>query len=398
MFKHLYQILQIIVLFLCLSSCVGDDSFFQEENSTTTIVSSTATVTILNNFNDTINIISENNQCFRFSYPITMGYNTGSEIVIENYEALVNVISSQTTNFNITGIEFPVTIFFNTDNTPIIAEDENSLINIVRDCGNNTIRDDIDIFLNNCFTFDYPITLLDVNQNEVNINSNDELTAFYDDQGSSYQPDFVFPINLITISTQENNIIENYFEFYSIIALCDPLCPELDFTFEILNNSLLEYQFEASFLNLEDTESYSWFLNGEFIELDGPGNNGDNLLTITFDQPGLKEICIQAETVSCPTGVLFCQEILIETECLNLSFSRDGNVLFADFEGIDTIEFYQWSIDGDFAEAEGTNNNGDNQFSLENLAPGTYNICITYETPECPNPFDNEFCQQIIIE
>ena len=155
----------------------------------------------------------------------------------------------------------------------------------------------------------------------------------------------------------------------------------------------------ADFEGINTIEVYEWFIDDELVDSEGINNNGDNQLSLENLEPGTYEICTFYETPVCPLGVSFCQEIVIEedSECLELAFSRDGNTLFADFEGIDTIESYEWSVDGVFAEAEGTNNNGDNQFSLENLAPGTYDICITYETPECPNPSDNAFCAQITI-
>lgn len=154
----------------------------------------------------------------------------------------------------------------------------------------------------------------------------------------------------------------------------------------------------ADFEGIDTVAFYEWQINGNPTEAEGTANNGDNQLSIADLPAGTYDICIAYESPECPTGSTFCEQIIIEDNCLDLAFSRDGDTLFANFEGNDTIMSYQWIVDGDFIEAEGTANNGDNQLSLEGFDIGTYNICITYETPECPNAADNEFCQMITIQ
>lgn len=154
----------------------------------------------------------------------------------------------------------------------------------------------------------------------------------------------------------------------------------------------------ADFEGIDTVAFYEWQINGNPTEAEGTANNGDNQLSIADLPAGTYDICIAYESPECPTGSTFCEQIIIEDDCLDLAFSRDGDTLFANFEGNDTIASYQWIVDGDFIEAEGTANNGDNQLSLEGFDIGTYNICITYETPECPNAADNEFCQMITIQ
>ncbi len=401
MFKNLYIIAKftVILLSVLIYSCVDDDAFFQEENIDS-ITPSFSVVTILNNFNRSTNLTSESDQCFQFSYPITLGYNTDATIVIDNYLDLIAVISSQSENFNITGLEFPVTIMFNEGTTKTTIENENSLLSTVSDCTFNTLREEFDLFFDTCFTFDYPVTLVDINQNETQLNSSNEFTTFYQNQGVTYQPDFVFPINLITVSNQEKITIATYFEFYSIIEACEipATCPELEFSFEITDSGALEYLFEASFSNLEETASYSWFLNGNFIELDGPGSNGDNILTIDFNEPGINEVCILAETANCPEGVTFCREIDVDFICPELFFTieQQGPSLFnfiADFENIETT-FYQWSIDNEFIEPDG-GEAGDNMLAFE-FSPGIFEICIRTETPDCPT--GTTFCMELVVE
>ncbi|GAA4106550.1 hypothetical protein GCM10022393_01010 [Aquimarina addita] len=159
----------------------------------------------------------------------------------------------------------------------------------------------------------------------------------------------------------------------------------------------------ADFEGKDTLQWYGWFINGEFVENEGTDHQGDHKLSLENLAPGTYTICLNYETPECPSPEEneFCQEIVIEesTEpCLDLFFSRDGDYLYADFEGRDTLEWYGWFIDDAPVEDEGTNHQGDHKLSLENLTPGTYSICLNYETPECPSPEENEFCQEIIIE
>jgi len=69
------------------------------------------------------------------------------------------------------------------------------------------------------------------------------------------------------------------------------------------------YNFFAEFENI-DTIIYEWFIDGDFIELDG-GQGADNTLFFEFT-PGTYEICIKAETPDCPLGTEFCLPLVVE--------------------------------------------------------------------------------------
>ncbi|SEL85662.1 hypothetical protein SAMN04487910_3495 [Aquimarina amphilecti] len=174
-------------------------------------------------------------------------------------------------------------------------------------------------------------------------------------------------------------------------------CPEL--SFERDGGKLI-----ANFEEINSLDVYEWFVNDELVETENLENQRDNTLDISEYNPGTYTICIKAETPDCPAGVEFCKEIVVGEDmegCPELKFTRDGDYLIADFEGLDTLEFYAWQVSGEtlgnetIIENEGTDNQGDNKFSLANLEEGTYTICLISESPTCTSA---EYCEEITID
>lgn len=394
-FKTYIQLVIVLFLVLC-SSCVNDDSFFPDEN-TVDIVTSASVVTVLNNFASE-NFVSENEQCFKFVYPITLGYNTDATIRVDSYDGLVDLIASQGANFNITGLQFPIQIVYRENDAAVTITDETSFVEVLRACEFNTVRDEFDQFFNRCFKFQYPVVLLDTNQNEINITSDEEFQVFYQSQGLAYQPDFKFPVTIVLSPNFESSTIATYFGFFRIIESCENRCPELNFTFEQTDTFNLGYRFEASFPDIAIVGSYSWFVEDQFIENDGTDNQGDNILIRNFDLPGTYEVCIKTETPDCPEGVEFCKTVAVATFCPELffEFEQEPETLrysfVSDFEGINEIT-YQWFIDNEPVEEDG-GADGDNMFFSE-LSPGVHLVCIKTTTPSCPEGV--EFCKEINV-
>ncbi|WP_299314873.1 hypothetical protein [uncultured Aquimarina sp.] len=174
-------------------------------------------------------------------------------------------------------------------------------------------------------------------------------------------------------------------------------CPEL--SFERDGGKLI-----ANFEEINSLDVYEWFVNDELVETESLENQRDNVLDISEYNPSTYTICIKAETPDCPAGIAFCKEIVIGEDmegCPELKFTRDGDYLIADFEGMDTLEFYAWQVSGEtlgnetIIENEGTDNQGDNKFSLANLEEGTYSICLISESPTCTS---TEYCEEITID
>lgn len=175
-------------------------------------------------------------------------------------------------------------------------------------------------------------------------------------------------------------------------------CPELSFSQD--GKKLI-----ADFEGINNLDVYEWFVDNELVETESQQDQRDNILNLSSYNPGTYNVCIKAETENCPEGVAFCKEIVIEEGttdgCPELKFTRDGDYLFADFEGIDTLEFYAWQLSGEplgnetITENEGADHQGDNKFSLADLQDGTYTICLISESPTCTSV---EYCEDITID
>lgn len=178
----------------------------------------------------------------------------------------------------------------------------------------------------------------------------------------------------------------------------DGTCPKVYFEKEMEPGTVGTYNFEAVLKGNTEGAEIKWFINDERIEHPTDPQEGARVLTYQFD-PGAYKVCLKVFTPDCPDGAIFCKEIRVgEDSCPKPSFSRDGEYLYADFEGRDDLKWYGWYVNGELVDDEYLNRNRDNKFFLENLEIGTYEICILYETTNCPDPSDNKFCKEIVIE
>ncbi|RZS93259.1 hypothetical protein [Aquimarina brevivitae] len=173
----------------------------------------------------------------------------------------------------------------------------------------------------------------------------------------------------------------------------EEFCPIMEFTFE-QEPGTTSYTFVADF-EFIDRINYEWSVDDVVIATGG--QNGNN--TILQDlAPGLHNVCIKYENNTCPQGTGFCREIRVEPICPDLFFiaEQDGTNpaynFFADFAGMNDIT-YNWTINGEFIETDG-GPDGDNTLFFQ-FNPGTYQVCITTETPDCPNGV--QFCEEIVI-
>ncbi|MBQ4822681.1 hypothetical protein [Aquimarina sp. MMG016] len=391
----------LLALIVLVSSCVNDDSFFPDEVGDN-ITQSTALVTVLNNFRPGSGdvIISERELCFRFVYPIVLGYNTDSSIRIDNYDGLVSVMSSQSNNFNISGLQFPVQIVFNgNSDTQFTVNNEAALINVLQECNFDTLRHDFDRLFSQCFKFDYPVTLINRDRREIVLSSKEEFNSFYSSQGADYQPELKFPVNLLVAPDFSSKRINTYFEFYEIINDCVG-CPNPEFTKELIE-SPATYRFIST---IEQSDVvFFWFINNELVGDVARPTFDYNFLAVLDGSvpggPGNYEVCLKVETPDCPEGIKFCKEITVEQICPDLLFEfvqEPGTleyVFTAEFADIGSIR-YQWFVDGQQIELDG-GPGADNQL-LQTLDPGMHEVCIKHTSPLCPD--GKEFCKEVLVE
>jgi len=124
--------LVITLLAVLLSSCVDDGAVSFPDEDPEDISTSISLVTVLRNFDQNGIITSQSDQCFSFTYPVTFSYNTDATISVDDYDGLVGVISSQSSNFNITGLQLPIDVTFNGSGINTRVLDENDFLETSR--------------------------------------------------------------------------------------------------------------------------------------------------------------------------------------------------------------------------------------------------------------------------
>ncbi len=379
----------VLAFVMMVSSCVSDDSFFPDE--TGEITSTIALVTILNELGSNTTLISDSDLCFAFQYPIVLGYNNDSTISIESFRGLLNAISGQSGNFNITGLQFPLQIKYRGNDTLVTIANEGDLLQVLRECEFDTFRDDFDALFRQCFRFDYPITVINTENTEVTIENQESLVRFIGDQNTNYQPNFKFPLNVLVGPNSTTVQVASYYDFYEVINDCVG-CPNIRFEIELEGDNL--YRIISGF-EIRDDFQVSLVINGETISdaiLDG------NVFTREL-LPGTYEVCVKVISPDCPEGKKVCQQLVVEEICPELAFvseQEQGTLQYnftANFSGIDQIS-YDWLVDDQVIEGNDGGANGDNIFTFQ-FAPGIHNVCIMAETELCPN--GTKFCQEIIV-
>ena len=380
---------------ITLSSCLSEDEldFPPEETDTLTVTPSVAIQSLLRSAE--VGKLTKDEPCIELFFPIHLGFSNDLTITINNLDGLLEVARSGAPGQHVDGIVFP----FLVSKAGVIRniENEADLITLLEDCDLLTLRDEFDLFYTQCIDFEYPISLIDKEDNEVTINSQEEYFAFELRQGFDAQPVFVFPMNVIVFSEDEVVEVTNHFELFEVFDTCER-CPQLFFNKDFAGGT--RYVFTADFPGRDDLFSYDWFINDDFIETDGTGVQGDHQLAETF-APGEYEICMRAETEDCVVGVEYCEFLVVEDPCPDIFFETDQ---INDFTFKFTATFplkdeivYVWNIfrldDLIFEELEGPD--GDNILEFQ-FDPGTYNVCIIAEVEGCPEVI--EVCQDIVIQ
>ncbi len=393
----IYRWTIVFIIAVQLIGCIDDDEVDFPDVLHTNIESSNALVSVLNNIAQEIDVTNDR-QCFSFKYPIVLGYNNESNITIETYDGLVNVISSQTSNFNITGLAFPIEIIFNDDSEVLKVDNENEMFSLLERCNYTTLRNEFDRLFKQCFTFDYPIILFDNDRTEVRLASDEEFDTFYNLQPADYQPDFQFPFTVFVGVESTPVPINSIFDFYTITNECLG-CPEIQFNVTRINPNT--FDFDPNFVVRQNYELF-WIIDGEILNVDAWSGNWDNDSLLRQFEPGSHTICIKAITPDCPLGTEICKDVVAESVCPDLFFTGNQEPesfiydFVADFNQIQTTR-YEWFVDNVFIEDDGAGvQNADNQLTYNFETPGTYEVCIKSESSFCPE--GTSFCETIVLD
>ncbi|MCK8522786.1 hypothetical protein M0D21_14490 [Aquimarina sp. D1M17] len=177
-------------------------------------------------------------------------------------------------------------------------------------------------------------------------------------------------------------------------------CPELSFEAEQDGDNAAYYFYPGAFDGIDDVK-LEWFVNGEYAG-SSPEFPHNNPFYFQFDGPGSYEVCLMIETPECPNGTSFCKVIEIDGGCPSLSFEHEqegdtpGYNFYANFDHKENTS-YEWIINGDVVDREIVNGNEEkDDYMYYQFGPGTYEICIIAETPDCPQGIT--YCKTLVIE
>lgn len=378
---------------LVIENTADFDTLFETCNITT------LNTTLLNNINT----------CYNFEYPITLFDSLLSEINITSDNEFIEFIDNQGANYT-TSFNFPIII-----NETII----NNYFDIYQITNNCTI--------NTCLEILYTIPSI----------SEDSLTYNFIATGYSGDLKYNWSINNEFISNDSLNgdneellsytFIEN--GTYNVcISIETPQCllgveycqeiiiNTIDECFDISFDTLIQndnYRFEASGHSDDETANYSWTINGDFIDNELYDGINNEFFLYDFTENGTYTVCVFIETPECPMGIEYCEDVIINNiddgifnitvsnplqdlsidTCVDLTYNYiniDNNIFTLEVNNAEEIGGgFGWFINGDFIESGST-------ISYEFLNIGTYTICVSQETPDCPNGVS--FCRDFEVE
>ena len=278
--KNLKSLCLILLMGLFVfTSCENEDAILDDQVQDVTVESESITAALnamTTNFDDSGNVDVNNNPagniifdfCFDFVYPITLSYNTGATVTVNDLDGLINVIINSTDQLFINGIAFPFDVETYDEATDAIViqtiNNEAEFANLLSNCDFDSIGDC------NCNQEYDPVCveITDPNGNIFNITYPNDCYAFcdgftqadflddcenddyYDDDFLCF--DFIYPLDIIlddgtvvTITDDddfENTMYNNY--FFNFVY---PFSVELD-----EDDSIVVINNEQEFQNLLD--------------------------------------------------------------------------------------------------------------------------------------------------
>lgn len=156
--------------------------------------------------------------CFQFEYPVVLEYNIGTQVTVDDYEQLLDILLNETMDFHITSIGFPFNVVLYSDNSSATITNEADFQDLISNCGYNpvTVADVVSV-TENCFAVQYPITLI-INDAAHNFNSQPEIENYFSANTEViYSINFQYPVNVTLMETGANLPINNNFELIYLI-------------------------------------------------------------------------------------------------------------------------------------------------------------------------------------
>ena len=341
-------------------------------------------------------------ECLELEYPLTITIDSAETTEVDSFESLTNAFEDQSPFF-LLDFSYPV----NNLTTGQAFQNDFELFSSLNECQScpgisfETFQSDVEV------TIEASVERIEEVEN---------FSWFINDQ--VFEGDGNILMNDYSINLTETIDAPGTFEICltveykycdDLLSFCDEIvieekCPE-EFVFETeqidQTSDSIKYLFEIKDFEFLEDSKIEWYVNDELVQ---SGSTEENLELERKFSDGNYTICAKYFSDFCLTEVEFCRTIVVdipeEDPCPDLFFAfqqveNNRYQFFADFEGIETLEYYSWVVDGAFLEDEGTSNDGDNQFEFTFNEPGTHTVCIFTETPECPE--GAEYCVQIEI-
>ncbi|MBC7607666.1 MAG: hypothetical protein H7199_12035 [Burkholderiales bacterium] len=162
--------------------------------------------------------------CFEFVYPMTFSYNDGTVVTVTSFDGLIEILSNETSELYLEGIQFPFQVTQQTPNETITLtiSSEEEFSSLIESCGIDTVEDQMGNSL--CFDIVYPITINTAN-GQVAVDSFEALVDQLNALGADSELDIIFPISVLYGG--QVIIINNLYEFYEMVENCDTcVCTE----------------------------------------------------------------------------------------------------------------------------------------------------------------------------
>lgn len=290
------SILCVLLALFAFTSCENDDSLVDKPDIEESPSITRALDELSSRFSPDGSLNPEKNVtnnivfdfCFNFVYPIDLSYNTGAVITVNSLDDLIDVMINSTEELYINGINFPfdVEVFNESTNAIEIATitNEDEFISLIENCdfdgGDPVCTDDYDPVCveildqegnpfiltypnacwaelegftendfvdcednvgggmgNECFEFNYPLSIIVGNNSEViEITSDEEFQlALY----GEYLWDFVYPFSVTLLEDDSVVQVNNGEEFVALIIACFNDNPEFECSPDDLSDLLV---------------------------------------------------------------------------------------------------------------------------------------------------------------
>ncbi len=388
-----WSIILLSLSMLTFQSCVSEDRLdLPDEIDEAELSESVAIVSTLRAIE---NGELREDACFQILFPLKLQFNNNLIITVNDFDGLNELAVTAASDQHIDAVEFP---FIVTKNDLIkTIDNEQDFIDLLDDCGILTLRDEFDPFYTQCFDLVYPVTMLDIDSNVVQINNQSDYFAFELQQGFDKQPKFIYPIELFDYAEQNNVLIESPFDLFAAFDMCKR-CPNLFFRIDTV--TVNRFLFKAEFDGINEIP-YDWYINSEKVASGGGSDQSENRLIESFPS-GEFEICIKTALPNddCFSGTEYCKIITVDA-CPFVSYVTEeinSNTFefIANFETKDLIE-YHWNIykNDDLIFSEFEDAQGDNKLIYQ-FDAGAFEICLEAEVDLCPEVL--RFCTELLVD